>query len=85
MKQRYEKPQIYMESFEISSFIAASCAQKLHAIDTCTLEDEFGSGSGDNSIIYFGNAYCNYNPELEEDHNGICYNTPTADNAYFGS
>ena len=45
MKKAYKKPEIFFESFNLSSSIAAGCAEKAgHGEYICPVETDFGTG-----------------------------------------
>lgn len=72
MKKKYEKPQVYIERFELAEHIAG-CSLTLNAADVvnCT-------ASGTVSSEYFGSNYSNAwfiekNTTCEIDLEGYCY------------
>lgn len=85
MKKTYKKPEIYIESFEISTFIAGQCDIDLgFSADNCGYYD-FGG------IYLFStsnsNSTCDEDPDDFdlEGNDGLCYNIPLAGNKIFGS
>ena len=85
MKKHYEKPQMYMESFEVSQYISGPCSIDVGFADynaNCKLNDKIYD------VIYFiENSYCEQDPRpnASNGNNGICYHGATDPNAYFGS
>lgn len=66
MKKKYEKPQIYIEKFELAQHIAG-CDFKLNSMDVnnCTAPNEFNA----ENLLFIVNANQNCKAEAE----GYCY------------
>lgn len=86
MKKSYSKPKIFIESFEISEFIAGDCTIDVgfgdsNMIKQCTYADpDFGG-----AVIYFnsGNEACVSKWDDGDDKG--CYHIPDGGQGYFGS
>ncbi len=81
MKKTYVKPELYFESFELSSNIAAGCSPTAivnHAENTCPYVVE-------NVFAVFQNetSGCKYTPDQVG--NKVCYGVPTDDKRLFSS
>ena len=83
MKKIYRKPEIFIESFEVSEFIAGNCSIDLGFAGnnpTCAPYD-FGG------INLFNHKGCDINPEEAEleDNDKLCYHIYDDINKIFGS
>lgn len=90
MKKKYEKPQMYKESFEISEFIAGSCSVDVGFGDTgaaslCSYPDPDTGGA----FQLFNNPNTAGSPCTTEWVSGNsdkgCYHIPQDGVGYFGS
>ncbi|MBC5624044.1 hypothetical protein H8S10_01035 [Clostridium sp. NSJ-49] len=76
MKKRYKKPQIFMESFQVSEFIAANCATNQNALPLEELDPskptEFGG------VTLFNVDGCEYGQSdfTFADNDKPCYDIP---------
>lgn len=83
MKKIYRKPEIFIENFEVSEFIAGNCSIDLGFAGnnpTCAPYD-FGG------INLFNHKGCDINPEEAEleDNDKLCYHIYDDINKIFGS
>ena len=96
MKKVYSKPQIYIESFEISEYISTcGISVGLYESDTtgkCKLEETFEGQDdffGDGSVVvwFITNNGCSNDPRPNKDsgYDGWCYLSTGDATAYFGS
>ena len=78
VKKRYVKPQMLIDSFEMSESIAAGCELISNMAERiCPVEiKEIG-------LIYISDLTCDWTPPGGED--SICYHAPEDDNNVFGS
>lgn len=76
MKKLYKKPEIFIESFKVSEFIAANCATNQSAV---ALEDLNPDGTYDfGGVNIFNNNSCD-NKASEftfAENDGACYDIP---------
>lgn len=69
MKRKYVKPELYFESFELSSSIAAGCKLISNSAEyACPVRDP------DFDKTIFTNDGCDYSPQ--DDDTKICYQPP---------
>lgn len=84
MKKEYKKPEVFIENFEVSEFIAGQCTtyDVGFSPDNCTL-----GGMFDDAVLFStSNLNCTGAVDSEAtDNNGFCYHIPTGGNKYFGS
>ena len=88
MKKAYNKPELYVESFQLSQSIASACVaaggnsfgSPNHASkDTC-------GWSLVSMVLWVDSSTgCNKFLDVDADFQGICYNTPNDGNTIFGS
>lgn len=89
MNERYEKPSIHFESFELSTSICGSCGAGVNAgtafgkpyhdsPTTCYYGDESGGMFANTSVC------ADYVPE-DLDGSMYCYNNPSGDTVMFSS
>ena len=80
MKKAYSKPEIYFDSFELSSSIAAGCEYKANfAAGACALADPaFGN------VYLDGISGCAVT-QVDGAYNGICYHVPSDNTNLFSS
>lgn len=76
MKKRYEKPQIFMESFQVSEFIAANCATNSSALPLDELDPSKPTNFG--GVMIFNVEGCQYSNEDFNfaDNDKPCYDIP---------
>lgn len=87
MKKIYTKPEIYFESFSLSTNIANDCDAPftLAAKDICAIPDANGvQGMGIFNMTVAG-SNCGVHGEGNEMYNGFCYHIPTDSNMLFNS
>jgi hypothetical protein len=80
MKKTYEKPEVYFESFELSTSIA-TCDQwegRLWQKDACAWND------GYTNVFLNGMDVCTYQTQ-DGGYGGLCYHNPTNGNKIFAS
>lgn len=83
MKKTYEKPEVYFESFELSTSIATGCGVGYNHQNT-----NFSNGStcylifGTKRIFLTSTAGCT---KTDFDENQFCYHVPTSDSKVFSS
>ena len=78
MKKAYVKPEVYFESFELSSSIAVQCAKPInYAAGTC----KEGLGGYADLIFLDTTTTCQATP----DKYGYCYDVPNDTNRIFNS
>ena len=84
MKKTYMKPEIYFESFTLSTNIAANCDHPfdLQAQFVCAIPDSNGQGMGIFDPNRGGGCVI---PGSDEMYNGFCYHVPTENNMLFNS
>lgn len=77
MKKEYSKPQITIDSFEISCSVASNCSfQMAFDENTCPVDIGFGTVFADDNICDF----------LSQDGDGgVCYYIPNMDSTVFTS
>lgn len=85
MKKLYSKPEIIIESFEISEFIAGNCDidvgfGDVGSIKICTYKDPAFGGA---LTLFNSQGICDM--IWEEGNDQGCYNIPMDGNRYFGS
>lgn len=86
MKKEYKKPEIFMESFEVSEFIATACQNNVNATqDTCTVQvgTEVVFTSSNNTCTVKAND--GTSSVIDEEYNSFCYHIPLAGTRSFGS
>ena len=86
MKKAYTKPQIFLDNFSLCTSIAAGC--EIKGNDVTPTYNEYGCGyiygrSGD-MVFVTETMGCGFE-EPDEDHDGICYHTPSDANNIFNS
>lgn len=87
MKKKYRKPEIFIESFEVSEFIAGSCTIDVNfgdtgAINPCAYPDpDFGGAM----TIFNSLSVCDSLWDDEENNDKGCYHIPVDGAGYFGS
>ena len=80
MKKKYEKPQIYIETFSLDTTIAGSCE-----LDTPLPSYEKSCGYPiRGGIVFIEGTSCTTVPENGE-YNGFCYHVPIETNNLFNS
>ena len=81
MKKTYEKPEVYFESFELSTSIAASCANPIHnmARDICGLEIP------DVGAIFLNGIQGCKDYKVNDGAYNFCYHNPTDQTNLFNS
>lgn len=82
MKKTYVKPEVYFESFELSTSIATGCEYKSnHTKDTCGWYVE-----GVGNVFLSNLTTCDYpEPDSETNKFGICYHVPVDTSNLFTS
>lgn len=82
MKKTYEKPEVYFESFELSTSIATGCEYRTnHAINVCTYELSGGLGN----VFVSTTTNCNNIKAPNGEWNKICYHLPSDQSNLFTS
>ena len=83
MKKIYRKPEIFIENFEVSEFIAGNCSIDLGFAGNNPTCDPYDFGG----INLFNHKGCDINPEDMDlgDNDELCYHEPLANNRIFGS
>lgn len=80
MKKKYEKPQIYIETFALDTTIAGTCE-----LDTPLPSSEENCGYPiQGGTVFVEGASCQYKPQSGE-YNGFCYHVPTDAKNLFNS
>lgn len=82
MKKLYIKPEIMFESFSLSTNIAGDCEEKTNNPTNGTCGMDF---SGFKVFMHDMNGCSDIKVNDGESFNGLCYDTPTADNNLFNS
>lgn len=83
MKKIYRKPEIFIENFEVSEFIAGNCSIDLGFAGNNPTCDPYDFGG----INLFNHKGCDINPEEAEleDNDKLCYHIYDDINKIFGS
>ena len=86
MKKIYEKPEIYFESFSLSTNIASDCEVPFTLVgkDVCAIPDANGLNMGIFNASAAG-SNCVIPGTGNETYNGFCYHVPTASSNLFSS
>ena len=81
MKKKYQRPELYYESFALCSTIAAGCEGIANfAENACTVTLE---GEGYKLVLFNSNTVCLDSPPNADDY--LCYHAPTENNNIFSS
>ena len=87
MKKIYTKPQIYFESFSLSTNIASDCDVPfaLAAKDICAIPDASGLPEMGIFNLTVAGTQCGVHGDGNEEYNGFCYHVPVETNNLFNS
>lgn len=87
MKKTYTKPEIFFESFTLSTNIAADCEEifSLMAQDICGIPNENGIPNKDIFNLTVVGTQCDVHGYGNEQYNGLCYHVPTEAHNLFNS
>lgn len=87
MKQKYMKPAIVMEQFELSQSIAESCGAVNSSLGDPNLMDKHTCGwdVGFTVVWLDTNNACVFPQEDYVEFQGVCYNNPSGHNTIFSS
>lgn len=81
MKKKYQRPELYYESFALCSTIAAGCEGIANfAENACTVTLR---GDGYELVLFNSNTVCLDSPPNADDY--LCYHAPTENNNIFSS
>lgn len=85
MKKIYTKPEIYFESFSLSTSIAANCDKiiSLPSQFACGIPDD--NGLGMNVFSPGPSSDCVLPGDSNKEYDGFCYHVPTEVNQLFNS
>lgn len=86
MKKTYVKPEVYFESFELSTNIAYACGKPTHTPTNGTCGVTI---NGIGTVFLSGIAGCKYTningEDVKDGYNGICYHVPDSSQNLFNS
>lgn len=87
MKKEYTKPQVFIESFVLSTSLATNCEKPFnhHAQFSCGIPNENMPGMKIFSMDVSGDCDVHGDSEFDVDNDGFCYHVPTEDQQLFNS
>ena len=90
MKQKYIKPAIVMERFDMSQSIAAGCSAASNSpVGDPNIWDKAECGWVVGTDVIWdteaSGSKCNFDWDLESDFEGVCYNNPAGGQTIFNS
>ncbi len=89
MKKAYNKPELYVESFQLSQSIASTCSVAAGGNSLGSPSHDSKSTCGwdlGNMVLWVDSSTgCNKSLDVDADFLGMCYNTPNGGNTIFGS
>ena len=89
MKKAYNKPELYVESFQLTQSIAGTCSAEWGGNTLGSPNHDSKSTCGwdmGNMVLWIDSTTkCSMSLSEDSEFQGICYNTPSGGNTIFGS